>query len=135
MAGYNDADARVERVLADGFRSDVSRLEHDTVLEVLDADNLPEHPDQPPRVRVAAPKEVEVFRRTMGLPQPQGEQRRALEHEVIGVGRTRQPVQQSLDGEANQQALEVRSFSPRDVEQASAYRGGVMAPSHDSVSR
>lgn len=82
----------------------------------------------------AKAQEIRVARRTMRDIEPQVEQQRAFQQELVGVRRDAEPVQQTLERIAGQDQIEVLLGVACAIEQSGAHRGGYVALVHDRLS-
>ena len=91
---------------------------------------------RPNRLAKGVAIEVGVLRqcRPMRDVEPQVEQQRAFQQELVGMGRDTKPVQQPLKGVAGQDQIEVLPGLAGAGEQASPHRSSRVALAHDRLS-
>src|SRR5690606_10291517 len=83
-----------------------------------------EHASQALLVDGSAAEQVEVDGRAVGLVDPDHEEQRALQDELVGIGRLHKPDEETLDREPGQELLEVLAGRPGDVEEPLVDRRG-----------
>ncbi len=82
----------------------------------------------------AKTQEIRVTRRAMGNVEPQVEQQRPFQQELIGVWGDAEPVQQALERVAGQDEIEVLPGLPSAVEQAGAHGSRQVSSAHGRLS-
>jgi hypothetical protein len=90
--------AAVVLVFADGAHIERVRLKLHAIVSDVHREHLGENRSQVGLAGVPKPQQVDVPRRAMGLPHPDREERRALQHEARSMRRRREPIQQPLVG-------------------------------------
>jgi hypothetical protein len=82
----------------------------------------------------AKTQEIGVTRRAMWNVEPQAEQQRPFQQELTGVGGDAEPVQQTLEGIAGQDEIEVLPGLASAVEQTCPHGSREVSSGHDRLS-
>jgi hypothetical protein len=133
QADQRDPDTGVVGFLADLLRVYRVRLEAYAVVQFHRTDVPKRRLDMRDLGRAEA-QQIGVACRTMRDVEPQVEQQRTFQQELVGVGGDAEPVKQALKRIAGQDQIEVLPGLAGAVEQAGAHRGGHVALVHDRLS-
>ena len=119
--GERHPDALIRLVVADAARAHGRGEEgHAIGLDGRRGDSA-EDLDQPLTTRRSRPVQIEIARGAVRGAGPRREEHRALEHEVPCVRGRSQPMQQSLQHELHEQALNILAALAREVAQSSLH--------------
>ena len=123
MRGQRHPNSTVLLVLPNRADLERARIENDAVVLGPHRGNVVEHIAKVGLARVAKAEQVQISRRTMRLPCPHGEERRALQYEPACMRRRGQSVQQPLVDVSQQHQLKVIATLLGELEQLGSNRG------------